>query len=162
MTQAEELLDSLSETSTTEEPHIVINSDRSITVADSVKKIAVQFDHNVNTVTFDCPRYWDGRDLSEMNILINYIRSDGYKDKCAAESVAVDESDENIIHFDWTIIRDITEVSGTLTISVCGRKLNDNGVEVNHWNSDINKDLYVSEGINCDDVNENNGNYTLY
>lgn len=162
MTQAEELLDSLSETSTTEEPHIVINSDRSITVADSVKKIAVQFDHNVNTVTFDCPRYWDGRDLSEMNILINYIRSDGYNDKCAAESVAVDESDENIIHFDWIIIRDITEVSGTLTISVCGRKLNDNGVEVNHWNSDINKDLYVSEGINCDDVNENNGNYTLY
>lgn len=162
MTQAEELLDTLSETSDTEESHIVIGSDRIITVPDALKRIAVQYDHNVETATFDCPRYWDGRDLSEMDILINWIRSDGYNDKYQAESVTIDESDESIIHFDWTIERDITEVSGNLTFSVCGRKLNDNGVEMQHWNSEINKDLYVSEGINCDDVNENNGNYTLY
>ena len=57
---AEELLDSLSEEeisaytadSATEE-HIVVGADRFITVPDSLKRIAVQFDHNIETVTFD-------------------------------------------------------------------------------------------------------------
>ena len=46
------------------EPHIVIDSHRAITVPEQLKRIAVQFDHNFETVTFDCPRYWDGHDLS--------------------------------------------------------------------------------------------------
>lgn len=48
---------------------IIINSDRTVTVPDSAKKIAVQYDHNVNTLIFDCPRYADEEhniDLSTM------------------------------------------------------------------------------------------------
>lgn len=44
-----------------DEAHIVINSDRSVSVPDELKNIAVQYDHNIETVTFDCPRYWDVR-----------------------------------------------------------------------------------------------------
>ena len=39
------------------EPHIVIGEDRFITVPSELKRIAVQYDHNIETVTFDCPRY---------------------------------------------------------------------------------------------------------
>ena len=55
------------------EEHIIIGRDRYITVPEGLKRIAVQYDHNVETVTFDCPRYWDEHDLSTMNIYINYI-----------------------------------------------------------------------------------------
>ena len=80
MGQADELLNSLSANNgiyartvdpSTEE-HIVVGDDRVITVPDSLKRIAVQYDHNVETVTFDCPRYWDGLDMSQMAIYINY------------------------------------------------------------------------------------------
>ena len=56
--------------------HIIIGADRSITVPLKLKRIAVQHDHDIETVTFDCPRYWDGRDLSTMKFYINYIRAD--------------------------------------------------------------------------------------
>ena len=60
MSQAEELLNSLSAGDTTEtaiEGHIVIGNDRFITVPEEPKRIGVQYDHNIETVTFDCPRY---------------------------------------------------------------------------------------------------------
>lgn len=71
MSQAEDLLDSLSEEESSyfagtspNERHIVIGKDRFITVPEELKKIAVQGDNNIETVTFDCPRYWDEHDLS--------------------------------------------------------------------------------------------------
>ena len=39
------------------EPHIVIDDDRYIAVPKKLRRLAVQHDHNVETVTFDCPRY---------------------------------------------------------------------------------------------------------
>ena len=60
MSKAEDLLNSLSDeeimlysTAVGEEGHIIIGSDRTVTVPDELKKIAVQYDHNVETVTFD-------------------------------------------------------------------------------------------------------------
>ena len=70
MSQATDLLNSLTDdqisaysSNAGEEPHIVIGNDRFITVPESLKRIAVQYDHNVETVTFDCPRYWDDLDM---------------------------------------------------------------------------------------------------
>ena len=94
------------------EPHIVIDRNRTITVPDQLKRIAVQFDHNVETVTFDCPRYWDGHDMSVMEVYINYKRPDGKIRKYTADNVTVDDSDNTIMHFDWTITNDVTSVNG--------------------------------------------------
>ena len=71
MSLAESLLNSIDETTT--EGHIVIGNDRYITVPDELKRLAVQYDHNIETVTFDCPRYWDGLDMSAMAVYINYM-----------------------------------------------------------------------------------------
>ena len=43
MATAAELFASLN----TEEPHIIINSDRSVTIPEELKNIAVQYDHNI-------------------------------------------------------------------------------------------------------------------
>ena len=155
MSQAEELLTTLvtsaGPTSDSTEPHFIVSDDRFITVPSVLKRIAVQYDHNVETVTFDCPRYWDGLDMSTMVIYINYLRADNNTGIYKATNIAVDEEDTSIMHFDWTISRNVTEVSGRIVFLVCIRKSDGNGVEENHWNSELCKDCYVSEGLEGED-----------
>lgn len=150
MSQAEELLNSV-ETYTadeTTEPHIVVGEDRFIVVPDELKRIAVQHDHNIETVTFDCPRYWDEHDMSQMTIYIVYERVDGFTGSYIATNVTVDETDDTIMHFDWCVSRNATLVKGELEFQICVKN-NVEGVEVNHWNSEINREMYVSEGLEC-------------
>ena len=158
MSKAEDLLNSLSDeeimlysTTVGEEGHIIIGSDRTVTVPDELKKIAVQYDHNVETVTFDCPRYSDGVDMSEMAIYVNYMRPDGYKDAYSCKNVIIDETDPEIMHFDWTITRNATQVPGNLRFLVCVKKTDIEGNNVNHWNSDLCSDLRVGEGLECEE-----------
>lgn len=158
MSQAEELLDSvyheeimpmLSNPET--EPHIVIGDDRVIVVPNELKRIAVQYDHDVETVTFDCPRYWDEHDMSKMGIYINYIRKDMIKGMYRANNVVVDANDDRIMHFDWTISRNVSQVKGGIKFLVCVKKMDDEGYEQNHWNSELNEEMYVSEGLECEE-----------
>lgn len=157
MSQADELLNSLTEdelaayTADLEtEEHIIIGEDRYITVPDALQRIAVQFDHDIETVIFDCPRFWDGLDMSKMKIYINYMRKDGVLGCYNAQNVTVDETDTNIMHFSWTISRNVTEVKGDLSFLVCVQKVDDEtGDEINHWNSELNDDMYISEGLEC-------------
>ena len=155
MSGAEELLNSGSSTYLARpesEPHIVVGENRFITVPAELKRIAVQFDHDVETVTFDCPRYWDGLDMSKMGIYINYMRADKAYGCFRAENVAIDEADENIMHFTWTISKNVTLVKGNLQFLVCVRKADDEDNEINHWNSELCTDMYVSEGMECAEV----------
>lgn len=158
MSNAEKLLDNISEEEITlltadmnSEPHIVIGSDRLITVPDELKRIAVQYDHDVETVTFDCLRYWDEHDLSTMKIYINYMRPDLYRDSYLAQNVSVDELDDSIIHFTWTVSRNVTEKKGNISFLVCAKITDDEGNEKNHWNSELNQEMYISEGLECDE-----------
>lgn len=130
------------------EEHIIVQPNRYIVVPEALKRIAVQYDNDVETVTFDCPRYWDEHDLSEMKIYINYLRADN-KPGCypVDNGVTVDEDDEAIIHFDWTIRRDVTEVDGKIVFLVCAKDVDEDGNEAEHWNSELCTDLYVSEGL---------------
>ena len=164
MSQAEDLLNSLTADDTTDgstitrvangevEEHIVIDKKRYIIVPDNLKRIAVQYDHNVETVTFDCPRYWDGRDISSMRILIVCARGNGQKTTMATTNVVVDETDNSIFHFDWEIDEWVTTYNGKITFLVCATKTDADGNLENHWNSELNKDMYVSEGMDCNEV----------
>lgn len=134
-----------------QEGHIVINKDRRISVPAELQRIAVQYDHNIETVKFDCPRYWDGIDMSEMAIYINYMRNDGIKGSYLVNDVEIDETDNNIMHFTWTVSGHATQVKGELCFIVCIKKLNDAGTELIHWNTEINSDMYVSEGLECNE-----------
>ena len=131
------------------EEHIIINDNRFISVPSSLKRIAVQFDHDIETVTFDCPRYWDDNDMSKMAVYINYMRPDGFTGAYIAKNVRIDANDINIMHFDWTISREITIIKGQISFLVCIKKTDDIGDEINHWNSELCRDMYISEGMEC-------------
>ena len=154
MSQAEELLTSLNAAELlsveSEEPHIVIDDNRIVTVPDKLKRLAVQYDHDIETVTFDCPRYWDDLDMSQMKIYINYLRSDTYTGTYKAQNITVDETDDTIMHFTWTVSKNVSLIFGKIVFLVCVRKTDESGNEVNHWNSELCKDCYVSEGLEVD------------
>lgn len=149
MSQAEDLLNELSEddVGVDSNSHIVIGSDRFWVVPEDVKKIAVQYDHNIETITFDCPRYWDGHDMSKMRVYVNYMRADDEKGGDLATNIVVDEVDETIMHFNWTITGHLSAVPGPVVALVCVKAVGEDGSEKNHWNSELNTDLYVSEGL---------------
>lgn len=156
MSEAEELLNNMSEDEMalylagTEEV-ITIDNQRIITVPESLKKIAVQNDHNIETVTFSCPRYWDEHDMSTMNVEIVYERPDGIRKRYRAQNITVDQENPDIMHFDWIISNNVTLVPGNITFLVCINKKDSNNNDEYSWSSEINKDLYVIEGMKCDD-----------
>lgn len=131
------------------EPHIVIAKDRTVIVPDELKEIAAQFEHNIETVTFDCPRYWDEHDLSTMHIYVNCMCADGNTVPFLCEPPTVDEVDNTIIHFKWTITRDVTCAKGTLSFLVCAKRADTNGVLQNQWGSRLNQEMEILEGFEC-------------
>lgn len=155
MSKAEELLDSLDSANDvmvlsadpSTEPHIVIDANRFITVPDELKRIAVQYDHDVETVTFDCPRYWDEHDMSEWIVYINYRRSDNKAGQYCTSNITVDTDDSTIMHFDWTISKHATRANGPLTFNVCIKDSEDEENVLHHWNSELCNDCYISEGF---------------
>ena len=151
MSQADELLESLAATPATagegsREDHIVVGMDRVIVVPEALKEIGVQYDHNMETVTFDCIRFWDGIDMSTMKVYINYMRADNHMGMYLCEPVTVED---DVMHFDWTISGDVTNVQGNLSFIVCIKKTDAEGNEENHWNSKLCTDMYISEGLKC-------------
>lgn len=155
MSQANDLLESLSDeeiqtylADADSEPHIIIGADRHILVPEALKRIAVQYDHDIETVTFDCPRYWDGLDMSTMAIYINYMRADKYTDSYATKKPTVSG---DTMTFSWTISRNVTQVAGKISFLVCVKNTDAEGNEVNHWNSELCQDMYVSEGMETEE-----------
>lgn len=158
MSKADELLNSLSEDDISlqlanpeTEPHIIIGDDRIISVPKELQRIAVQYDHDVETVTFDCPRYWDDLDMSKLNIYINYMRKDSYIGCYKATDITIDDADSNIMHFNWKISRNVSEVVGELKFLVCIKKSDAEGYEVNHWNSELNTEMHISQGLEAEE-----------
>ena len=147
MSQADNLLNALIAGDAKTEGHIVVDSDRYITVPEELKRIAVQWDKDVETVTFDCPRYWDGVDLSVMRIYVNYKRPDNEVGAYLCDNVMVDDTDSSIIHFDWTISNHVSAVDGRLFFLVCAKSVDEEGNEHRHWNSELNMDMRISGGL---------------
>lgn len=130
------------------EGHIVIAGDRRIFIPDNLKRLGVQYDHNIETVIFDCPRYWDNHDMSEMVVYIIYTRSDGHTGRYPARNIT---ADGDIMHFEWTISRDVTGVSGELSFLVSTEQTADGGIEEHRWSSELTHDAYISPGMNAGD-----------
>ena len=154
MSQAETLLKNLYEgdissyiTNNEDEPHIVIGTDRYITVPEELKRIGVEHDHNIETVIFDCPRYWDGHDLSQMKIYVNYMCANKAVGSYPTKTVWIDDLDDKIMHFEWEITNNVTQADGQIAFLVCVKNTDSYGNLANHWNSELNEEMYISRGL---------------
>ena len=161
MSLAEEMLatmplsDDSSTYSSDEEPHIVINESRQAIVPNELKTIAVTGDKDIETVTFDCVRFWDEHDLSTFAIYINYVLPNLTKGTYTPSSVYVDANDSRIIHFDWEIKNYMTQVSGGIVFAVSAIKTDSEGNIEYRWSSLQNSDFFVAEGIDISEPPNN-------
>lgn len=162
MSEANNLVDMLTSdesfpgTTGSGEEHIVIGKDKIITVPDSLKRIAVQYDHNIETVTFDCPRYWDGVDMSNVDdgidIRVVYIRADGkiLATEVKPETIQVDAQNDQLMHFDWTVTIDTTSANGHISFLVHIRKTDEAGNRLFSWLTEPNTEMYVAQGFDVE------------
>ena len=141
------------------EEHIVIKPDRYIVVPESLRKIAVQHDHNSETVTFDCPKYWDGVDMSTKKIYINYMRADEVPGSymCSPDTngdvvTTTDPKDPSMMHFTWKLSGHVTAVNGIISFLVCIKEATNTGKESFHWNTELCQELKISKGFETDEM----------
>jgi hypothetical protein len=152
MSLAENLLNSLDETAyknsriagiEPEEAHIVVGQDRVIIVPNNLKTIAVKGDKDIETVTFDCVRFWDENDLSTFAIYINYILPNGDEGTYIPQ---ISTKAEDIFTFDWQIGSEITYAQGKLTFWIVAKLTDDNANLVKQWSSFQNSECSIAQG----------------
>lgn len=138
-----------------EEEHIVINDSRTAIVPNSLKTIAVTGDKDIETVTFDCVRYWDGNDLSTFAIYLNYVLPDNTTGTYIPKAITTSDGDE-FYHFDWEIKNNITKKSGKISFAITAvkTKQNENGEAVvdKQWSSLPNGDCSIALGLDISNV----------
>jgi hypothetical protein len=89
--------------------------------------------------------------MSKMTVYINYMRKDRARGMSEAKNITIDQNDPALMHFDWTISRNATLYKGELKILVCIVETDKNGKVLHHWNSELNNQMYISEGLECQD-----------
>ena len=134
--------------------HVTITKDKRVLVPESLKKLGVQFEHDVNTITFTCPRFWSMADLSTMDVYINYTLPDGTPGVYEVTDVQIDEEDETLVYFDWNILRNITRLNGQIAFSICAKNIDAEGNDIHHFNTEICKTTYISPGLCIDEIIE--------
>ena len=138
-----------------EEPHIVINESRQAIVPNELKTIAVTGDKDIETVTFDCVRYWDGHDLSTFSIYLNYVLPDLTPGTYIPEKITTTDGEE-FYHFDWKIKNNITVKSGKISFAVTAIKTKQNEageiVVDKQWGSLPNGDCSIALGLDISNV----------
>ena len=146
MSLAENLLNSLDNSarlSTGEEPHIVVGEDRVITVPQKLKLIAVKGDKDIETVTIDCVRFWDGHDLATFSISIYYTLPNGKTSTYTPNKKTIYD---DYFSFDWLIGQKITSYVGGLKFWVVAQQANANGVISRQWSSLKNSEMSIADG----------------
>lgn len=123
--------------------------------SESRKTTVIQFDHNSERFTFECPRYIEGHDMSACNkVEIHYINIDPKTKQqntglYISDDLEISSEDENKVVCSWLISQNATQIIGALNFVVCYKCIEDNEC-VYAWNTAI-ASVAVSDGINASD-----------
>ena len=114
----------------------------------------MQFDHNSETYTFQLPRYVEGHDMMLCNRVYVHFNNideiDGAEnaDVAAVYDLRVDPDNAGMVICSWTIQRQSTQLAGILSFLVQYQCVNDDGVTVYEWHTDIFNSVSVKSGRN--------------
>lgn len=151
--------------------HAVIDADahykidgitRTIVNIDETKRELVQGDHNSERFTFEIPRYVDGHDFSQCNVVqVHYKNADTYeKNKSSGvydvNDLHIKDSDSNTVVLSWLISGNATKYVGSLDFIIRFACVSD-GQVVYAWNTTLFKGISILEGLyNSDEIVEQN------
>lgn len=149
------------------DPHFTINPlTRKIVNQSAGKTKIMQFDHNSERFTFELPRLVDGHDMSLCDkVEIHYINVSANGGQQNADIYPVSDvavnKEADAVYFSWLISQNATQIVGSLNFMISFKCLDGDNITY-RWNTDIFKDISISDGINnsegviseCSDVFE--------
>lgn len=126
--------------------HFIIDLITRKVISNTDKSDLVQFDHNSERITFECPRYIEGHDMLNCNrVIVNYLDND------LPGVYEVDDltmKDTNTVMFSWLISSNATQKTGKIFFAITFMCVQTNGDVTYRWNTAINEGLKVIEGMN--------------
>ena len=136
--------------------HFTINAiTRQIKSDPKQKTTVIQYDHNSERFTFECPRYIEGHDMSKCNdVKVHFLNVDAKtkeekKDAYTVDDLRINPEDENTVLCSWLISNRATQLVGSLSFVVC-YGCTENGAVTYAWNTAV-ATVSVSTGINAGD-----------
>lgn len=125
---------------------------RQIKNASHRKTTLMQFDHNSERFTFECPRYIEAHDMAECNrVEVHYLNIDGNRQNSGVYTVddlQVMDGDETQVTCSWVISSNATQLAGQLAFLL--RFLCVDGDIITYsWNTDMFTAQKISKGIDA-------------
>lgn len=119
---------------------------RLVTIPDKYKNFGVESDEKAKRVWFRFPKLVgnNGIDLSAISVRVNFRNANGDGDIYMVEDLTVDG---DYVIFSWELSRKVTAYKGHISFVVCAVKSSTTGVVKNEWNTTLNKDCEVLEGL---------------
>lgn len=119
---------------------------RLVTVPDKYKKLGVESDEKAKRIWFRFPKMVgnNGIDLSELSVRVNFRNANGDGDIYIVEDLT---TDGDYVIFSWELTRKVTAYKGHVSFVVCAVKSATDGTTKNEWNTTLNKECEVLEGM---------------
>lgn len=143
--------------------HDVIDGDQYFTIDPPTRQITnnsqkvklIQYDHNSERFTFECPRFIDGHDMSLCNsIRVNYVNIEKKTKEHADGIYKVDDvqASEDKIVFSWLISRNATQKVGPLNFLIQFACISEDSNVDYEWHTDTSKGVFVYAGMKNEEV----------
>lgn len=131
-----------------------INNDlRTVNIPYEKSVVGVEGDKNINIINFLVCRYYNGIDLSDFAIRINYVNANGDPNYFIVEDK---QCTDGILSFNWTLTADAVRYNGNLAFNIQIYRMDQNVIEY-EFNTTICyfrvlKGLNVEEYIKPEDI----------
>ena len=118
----------------------------------SGKLVLIQYDHNSERFTFECPRYIDEHDMSLCNkVEIHFINTGTGNSKRTGvyetNDLKISSDTEDLVTFSWLISQNATSYVGKLNFVIRFACISDEAVIEYAWNTGIYSDITISKSI---------------
>lgn len=132
---------------------LIIDPDSRTITSPNGKLVLVQYDHDSERITFECPRYVDGHDMLEVDFVeVLYTTAGGAHGLYVCDDLEQDGADT--VMFSWLVSRNATKDVGTLIAIVRFMCLDASGNVDYAWHTAMFKKITVSQGMDADAVME--------
>ena len=131
----------------TEIEYCTVDDDtRVVTVPEKYRKLGVESDEAAKRVWFRFPKLVgnNGIDLSAVSVRVNFRNANGDGDIYMVQDLTADG--DNVV-FSWELSRKVTAYKGSVSFVVCAVKSAMDGTIKNEWNTTLNKECEVLEGL---------------
>lgn len=126
--------------------HFVINPETRAITTETSKLYLAQYDHNSEKYTFKIPRFVEGHDMSECDMIaIDFDNTTRRKNATNSGEYLVQDivAEDDCVLFTWLVSQDATQLVGYLTFSVAFRCYDEDKNIVYEWGTDTFKSITV-------------------